>query len=58
MKITKKKFEKMYNSMTNAEMSKKLNISIGTLYNYLKKLGITEKGKGNRISKSIITFED
>lgn len=54
MKIQKEKFLKWYQSMTNAELAKKLNVSVGTIKNLIKRYNIQPKGKGNRLPKSII----
>lgn len=58
MKITKEKLEKLYHSMNNDDLCKKLGISKMTLSKYIKKTGIKPKGKGNRNSSSKIIIID
>jgi len=54
MKLTKKELEKMYNSMTNEDLCKKLNISKVTLSKYITDAGIKPKGKGYNKKVNII----
>ena len=58
MKITKEKLEKLYHSMSNDELCKKLGVSKMTLSNYIKKAGIEPKGKGNRNPSSKVKIID
>ena len=43
--ISKEEFEKMYVKFTNVEMSKKLQVSVITIGNWAKKLGLPSKRK-------------
>ncbi len=52
--ISSKELEALYNSMTNKELCMFLNISKGTLIQYIKENNIPMKGKGN-IKKITIT---
>lgn len=54
MELTKEELEKMYNSMTNEELCKKLDISKPTLSKYISDLGIEPKGKGTKKKLKII----
>lgn len=47
MKLKKEELEKMYRSMSNEDLAKKLGISKVTLVELLRKNGIPLKGKGN-----------
>lgn len=47
MEITKKEFEKLYFSMTNEALAKKLNVSKATLIGYAKKLGLRKSTGGS-----------
>lgn len=51
MDITKEQFEKMFFSMTNKEMSKKLNISTVTLNKHARKLGLRKRKSFNNKPK-------
>jgi len=46
MELTKKELQDLYNSMTNEELCKKLDVSKPTLIKYLTDLEIPMKGKG------------
>jgi len=47
-KITKSELEKLYQTMTNKDLEKKLNLSHQGLIDLLKSAGIAMKGKGKR----------
>lgn len=53
-KITKKEFEKMYNTMTIKDMSCKLGISTTTIYNIIRDMNIKKKGKKQIWRKIIV----
>ena len=55
MQITKEELRKMYNSMTNIEVCKELDITTPTLVKYLNSAGIALKGKGNKMKKKKVT---
>jgi len=46
MEISKQELQDLYNSMTNEELCKKLDVSKTTLIKYLTDLEIPMKGKG------------
>lgn len=48
IKISKEKLEKLYYSMPNKEVCKRLNVTNTTLIKYLRSVGIKTKGMGNR----------
>lgn len=48
MKLSKQEFERKYKSQDLAELAKELGVTKQTVLNYVKKLGIELKGKGNR----------
>lgn len=48
IKINAEQLNKMYNSMTTSNLAKKLNLSIPTLLERLKEIGITMKKGGRR----------
>lgn len=48
MKLSKQEFERKYHNQNTAELAKELGVSKQTIVNYVKKLGIEPKGKGNR----------
>ncbi len=52
--MTKAELEAKYNSMTNVALCKELGVSKVTLISYLKKAGITLKGKGNNVKVLVI----
>jgi len=56
MNVTKARFKKLYKQTTLQEMADKLKVSIGTIKNYAKVLGLS-KGKGNRVNhKRLFSF--
>lgn len=54
MEMTKEELEKMYYSMTNEDLCKKLDISKPTLSKYISDLGIEPKGKGTKKKIKIV----
>jgi len=50
-KITKEKLEKMYKTLSNEEVCKKLEISAPTLIRLLKENNIELKGASGRVRK-------
>jgi len=50
-KITKEKLEKMYKTLSNEEVCKKLEISAPTLIRLLKENNIELKGAAGRVRK-------
>ena len=50
MNITKKEFEKDYYSMTIINMAKKLGVSVPTIHNIRRSLGIKPKGLNRKIN--------
>ncbi len=57
MKISKEKLKEKYYSQENKRTCEDLGITNATLINYLKKLEIPRKGKGNRRGKTKIELE-
>jgi hypothetical protein len=58
MKITKEELQELYQENENKIVCDKLNITNATLISYIKKLGIKQKGKGNRKPKSLIQIKN
>lgn len=52
-KITKRQLEKLYKKYPNKVVADKLKISVPTLIRYVIKLGIKQKGRGNRESTGV-----
>lgn len=46
-KLTKNQLEELYYSKKTREVCKELGVSLPTLIKYIKKLGISQKPKGN-----------
>lgn len=55
--MKKEEFKKLYNEKTNQELADYLGVSKQTIINYAKKLGIKQKGKGNRQKKAKIIID-
>ena len=55
--IKKEKLEKMYRSMSNTELCKKLGISYPTMLKLIDEAGIQKKGSGNRAVPKIKVVE-
>lgn len=54
MELTKQQLQKMYETMSNKALAKKLGVTEPTLTATIKRLGIKPKGSGNRNKKSKI----
>lgn len=54
MELTKEKLENLYMSKRNVEICKILGISNPTLVSYLRKFGIKQKGRGNKLGHTKI----
>ena len=56
MQLTQKKLRKLYYSMSNKELCKKLGVTNPTLMKYLKTAGIPLKGMGNRTKRTKVVI--
>lgn len=53
-KITRKRFEQMYNTLTVKEMARQLGVSSTTIYTIIRDMGIKKKGKKQVWRKIIV----
>lgn len=53
-KITRKRFEEMYNSLTVKAMARQLGVSTTTIYTIIRDMGIKKKGKKQVWRKIIV----
>lgn len=53
-KISRKRFEEMYNTLTVKEMARQLGISSTTVYTIIRDMGIKKKGKKQVWRKIIV----
>lgn len=53
-KITRKRFEEMYRTMTVKRMAEQLGVSTTTIYSVIRDMGIKKKGKKEVWRKLIV----
>lgn len=53
-KITRKRFEEMYNTLTVKAMAQQLGVSTTTIYTIIRDMGIKKKGKKQVWRKIIV----